>query len=246
MVERPVALVTGASRGIGRACALELARRGFHVVAAWVSSEEGAQATLAEIRAAGGQGEAVKLDVGDTRACAAEVERIVAAHGRLDVLVNNAAVSLDALVVRLKDEDWDRQLAVNLTGPMALCRAAARPMMKQRAGSIVNLVSVVGESGNAGQSAYAAAKAGLIGFTKSLARELASRHVRVNAVSPGFIETDMTGRLSDEQRQKILSQVPLARLGRSEEVARAVAFLATDDGAYVTGEVLRVNGGLLT
>lgn len=246
MVERPVALVTGASRGIGRACALELARRGFHVVAAWVSSEEGAQATLAEIRAAGGQGEAVKLDVGDTRACAAEVERIVAAHGRLDVLVNNAAVSLDALVVRLKDEDWDRQLAVNLTGPMALCRAAARPMMKQRAGSIVNLVSVVGESGNAGQSAYAAAKAGLIGFTKSLARELASRHVRVNAVSPGFIETDMTGRLSDEQRQKILSQVPLARLGRPEEVARAVAFLATDDGAYVTGEVLRVNGGLLT
>lgn len=216
------------------------------MVAAWVSSEEGAQATLDDVRAAGGQGEAVRLDVGDSRACAVEVERIVATHGRLDVLVNNAAVSLDALVVRLKDEDWDRQLAVNLTGPMALCRAAARPMMKQRGGSIVNLVSVVGESGNAGQSAYAAAKAGLIGFTKSLARELASRQVRVNAVSPGFIATDMTSRLSEEQRARILSQVPLARLGRPEEVARAVAFLATDDGAYVTGEVLRVNGGLLT
>lgn len=245
-MDRPVALVTGASRGIGRACAVALARRGHHVVAAWVSSEEGARTTLQAIEAAGGQGETVRLDVGDTRACAAEVERIVAAHGRLDVLVNNAAVSVDALVVRLKDEDWDRQLAVNLTGPMALCRAAARPMMKQRAGSIVNLVSVVGESGNAGQSAYAAAKAGLVGFTKSLARELASRNVRVNAVSPGFIETDMTGRLSDEQRAKILAQVPLGRLGRPEEVARAVAFLATDDGAYVTGEVLRVNGGLLT
>lgn len=245
-MDRPVALVTGASRGIGRACAVALARRGHHVVATWVSSEEGARTTLQAIEAAGGQGEAVRLDVGDTRACAAEVERIVAAYGRLDVLVNNAAVSVDALVVRLKDEDWDRQLAVNLTGPMALCRAAARPMMKQRAGSIVNLVSVVGESGNAGQSAYSAAKAGLVGFTKSLARELASRNVRVNAVSPGFIETDMTGRLSDEQRARILAQVPLGRLGRPEEVARAVAFLATDDGAYVTGEVLRVNGGLLT
>ena len=245
-MERPVALVTGASRGIGRACAVELARRGQHVVVAWASSEEGARDTLDALKAAGGQGESVRLDVGDASACAAEVERLVSAHGRLDVLVNNAAVSLDALLVRLKDEDWNRQLAVNLTGPMALCRAAARPMMKQRRGSIVTLVSVVGEMGNAGQSAYAATKAGLVGFTKSLARELASRNVRVNAVSPGFIDTDMTNRLSDEQRAKILAQVPLGRLGRPEEVARAVAFLATDDGAYVTGEVLRVNGGLLT
>lgn len=245
-MDRPVTLVTGASRGIGRACAVELARRGHFVVAAWVSSEDAAKLTLKEIEEVGGSGKTVQLDVGDVAACAAVVESVVAEYGRLDVLVNNAAVSMDALVVRLKNEDWDRQLAVNLTGPMALCRSAARPMMKQRSGSIVNLVSVVGEMGNAGQSAYAAAKSGLVGFTKSLARELAPRKIRVNAVSPGFIATDMTNRLSDEQRARILEQVPLARLGTPEEVAKAVAFLATDDAAYITGQVLRVNGGLLT
>ena len=245
MVERPVALVTGASRGIGRACALELARRGFHVVAAWVSSEEGAQATLAEIRAAGGQGEAVKLDVGDTRACAAEVERIVAAHGRLDVLVNNAAVSLDALVVRLKDEDWDRQLAVNLTGPMALCRAAARPMMKQRAGSIVNLVSVVGESGNAGQSAYAAAKAGLIGFTKSLALEVARKGVTVNTVSPGYLDSPMVAAVPQNVlEEKILPQIPVGRLGQPAEIAALVTFICSDSAGYMTGSNVAMNGGM--
>lgn len=245
-MDRRVAFVTGASRGIGRACAEELARRGFFVVAAYVSSEESARGTLDAIRAAGGDGEIVRLDVGDLAACAAEVERIHRTHGRLDVLVNNAAVALDALVVRLKDDDWERSLAVNLSGPMALSRSAAKIMMRQRSGSIVNVTSVVGEMGNAGQSAYSAAKAGLVGLTKSLARELAARNVRVNAVSPGFIETDMTAKLNEEQKARILEQVPMGRLGTAHEVAKAVAFLASDDGAYVTGEVLRVNGGLLT
>lgn len=245
-MEGQVSFVTGASRGIGRACAVELARRGAYVVVGFGQSENGARETLALVTEAGGRGEVLQLDVGDAQACAAAIDGIVKAHGRLDALVNNAGIAFDGLVVRMKDEDWQRQLAVNLTGPMALCRAAARPMMKQRAGSIVNLVSVVGEMGNAGQSAYSATKAGLVGFTKSLARELASRNIRVNAVSPGFIATDMTERLSEAQTARILDEVPLGRLGTAAEVAKAVAFLASSDSSYVTGEVLRVNGGLLT
>ncbi len=241
-----IALVTGGSRGIGRACALALARGGAKVVLGYATNEAAAAATVQEIESTGGQGRALRFDVGDAAACQAAVDGILGEHGRLDVLVNNAAVCLDALVVRLKDEDWAKSLAVNLTGPMALCRAAARPMMKQRSGAIVNVTSVVGEMGNAGQTAYAAAKSGLVGFTKSLARELASRHVRVNAVAPGFIDTDMTLRLNEATRAKILEQVPLGRLGSADEVANAVAFLASDAASYITGEVLRVNGGLLT
>jgi 3-oxoacyl-[acyl-carrier protein] reductase len=241
-----VALVTGASRGIGRAVAVELARQGCFVVAAYGANDDAAKATLEAIEAGGGHGALLKFDVGDPTACARVVEEQLAVHGRLDVLVNNAAVAIDTLLVRLKNEDWQRTLDVNLTGPMALCRAAARPMMKQRGGAIVNVVSVVGEMGNAGQTAYAAAKAGLVGLTKSLARELASRNVRVNAVSPGFIDTDMTSRLPDAVRDGIRAQVPMGRLGTAEEVASAVAFLASPAASYVTGEVLRVNGGLLT
>ena len=241
-----VALVTGASRGIGRAVAVGLARRGFHVVGGYASSDEAANETLRLIEAAGGQGSLLRFDVGDAAACAKAVDQVVASLGRIDVLVNNAAVAIDGLLVRFKDDDWQRNLAVNLTGPMAPSRAAARPMMKQRAGSIVNVVSVVGEAGNPGQSAYAAAKAGLVGLTKSLALEIASRNVRVNAVSPGFIDTEMTARLPEEVRARILDDIPLGRLGTAEEVAGAVAFLVSSDATYITGEVLRVNGGLLT
>ena len=241
-----IALVTGASRGIGRAIAVALAQDGCRVAINYVANEAAAQETLRLVNAAGGEGELVRFAVADTAAGAAAVEEIVQRHGRLDVLVNNAALAIDGLLVRVKDEDWARTIATNLTGPVMLCRAAARPMMKQRAGAIVNVVSIVGESGNAGQSAYASAKAGLVGFTKSLAKELGSRNVRVNAVSPGFIETDMTARMSEAQRKAILDSVPLGRLGAPEDVANAVAFLAGDKSVYVTGEVLRVNGGLLT
>jgi 3-oxoacyl-[acyl-carrier protein] reductase len=172
------------------------------------------------------------------------VEAVVGEWGGLHVLVNNAGIALDQLVMRLKDEDWNRQLQVNLTGAFNLTRAAARPMMKQRGGAIVNLTSVVGEMGNAGQAAYAATKAGLIGLTKAVARELASRGIRVNAVAPGYVDTDMTGALPEAARTKLQEMIPLARMGTAQDVADAVAFLASDRASYVTGEVLRVNGGM--
>jgi len=245
MAER-VALVTGASRGIGRACALRLAAAGCRVAIGFREGADAAGETRELIAAAGGAAELLPFDVADTEACAQAVGKIVADHGRIDVLVNNAGVVHDMLLLRQSDTDWTRLLAVNLTGPMALCRAAVRPMLKQRAGAIVNVVSVVGEMGNAGQCGYAASKAGLTALTKSLAREVAARGVRVNAVSPGFIDTEMTGRLAAATRQLILQQVPLGRLGSADEVAQAVAFLASDAASYITGEVLRVNGGLLT
>jgi 3-oxoacyl-[acyl-carrier protein] reductase len=245
-MEKKIALVTGGSRGIGRACVVALARQGMHVGINYASNAEAAQEALAQVLAAGGSGELCSFDLADAAASSTALEAFVARHGRLDVLVNNAAIALDTLHVRLKDEDWARLVAVNLTAPLLLGRVAAKTMMKQRAGAIVNVVSVVGEMGNAGQTGYATTKAGLIGFTKSLARELASRHVRVNAVSPGFIETEMTAKLPEAVREKILGQVPLGRLGSPEEVANAVSFLASDAASYITGEVLRVNGGLLT
>jgi 3-oxoacyl-[acyl-carrier protein] reductase len=245
-MDRRIALVTGASRGIGRACAVALGAAGHHVGVNFVQGAEAAAETLRALESAGGSGELVPFDVGDGNGAGAALEAFIGRHGRLDVLVNNAALSLDALLLRMKDADWDRTLAVNLTGPALLCRVAARAMLRQRAGAIVNVASVVGEMGNAGQAAYASAKAGLLGLTKSLARELASRGVRVNAVSPGFIDTEMTARLPEAARAKILEQVPLGRLGRPEDVGAAVAFLASDAAAYITGEVLRVNGGLLT
>ncbi len=241
-----VALVTGGSRGIGRACALELGRRGASVAITYQASEAAAQEVVEALKALGVPALALKLELADADACAKAVDAVVEALGRLDVLVNNAGIALDGLVMRLKTEDWNRQLDVNLTGAFHLVKAASRPMVKQRSGAIVNLTSVVGEMGNAGQSAYAAAKAGLIGFTKALSRELAGRNIRVNAVSPGFIETDMTSRIAGEARDKLVASIPLARLGNADEVARAVAFLASEQASYVTGEVLRVNGGLLT
>lgn len=239
-----VALVTGGSRGIGRACALELARRGATVVISYTGNEAAANEALGLLEKAGAKAKAVRFDLADTGACQKAIEEIISEHGRLDVLVNNAGLAIDGLVMRLKDEDWDRTLDVNLRGAFALIRAAARPMMKQKGGAIVNLTSVVGEMGNAGQAAYAASKAGMIGLTKAVAKELASRNIRVNAVSPGFIDTDMTSKLPEEAKARMLDAVALGRLGGSDEVARAVAFLASDQASYVTGEVLKVNGGL--
>jgi 3-oxoacyl-[acyl-carrier protein] reductase len=239
-----VVFVSGGSRGIGRACVIAFTRRGATVVFSYVGNEAAANETLKLVQEAGGKGQAVRLDVADTKACSATVEALFKEHGRLDVLVNNAGVALDGLVMRFKDEEWDQTLDTNLRGAFALIRAASRPMMKQKSGVIVNLTSVVGEMGNAGQSAYAASKAGLIGLTKSVARELASRNIRVNAVAPGFIATDMTANLPEASREALLGAVPLARLGSSDEVAAAVVFLASDAAAYITGEVLKVNGGL--
>lgn len=240
-----VALVTGASRGIGRAVAVELARGGASVALNYAGNEAAANEALGLVQAAGApKAILLKFDVADPAACTAAVERVVAELGALNVLVNNAGIAIDQLLMRLKDEDWNRQLAVNLTGSFNLMRAVARPMMKAKGGSIVNLTSVVGEMGNAGQAAYSATKAGLEGLTKSVARELASRNVRVNAVAPGFIDTDMTSALPEAAKTKMLEMIPLARLGSAQDVAHAVAYLASDLSSYVTGETLRVNGGM--
>ncbi|WP_141590852.1 3-oxoacyl-[acyl-carrier-protein] reductase [Myxococcus sp. AB056] len=240
-----VVLVTGGSRGIGRACAVAFAKAGAStVVISYAGNEAAAQETVALLQAEGAKAEAIRFDVSDSAACASAVDGIVKSHGRLDVLVNNAGVAVDGLVMRVKDEDWDKQLDTNLKGAFSLIRAVSRPMMKQKGGAIINITSVVGEMGNGGQAAYSASKAGLIGLTKSVARELSSRNIRVNAVSPGFIGTDMTHQINDEMRQKMLEGIPLGRLGNPEEVAGAVLFLAGDAASYITGEVLKVNGGM--
>ncbi len=239
-----VVFVTGGSRGIGRAIAVAFAKAGGTVAISYAGNEAAAQETLALIEAAGGKGKAHKFDVADTAACGAAIDAIVAEHGRIDVLVNNAGVAIDGLTVRVKDDDWDKTLDTNLKGAFALIRAVTRPMMKQRQGSIINLTSVVGEMGNGGQAAYAASKAGLIGLTKSIAKELASRNIRCNAVSPGFIDTDMTAKIPEASRAKMMEAIPLGKLGSADDVAHAVLFLASDYAAYVTGEVLKVNGGM--
>ena len=239
------ALVAGASRGIGRAIALAFARGGASVALNYAGNEAAAAEALRLVQEAGApKAKLYRFDVADPAACNAAVEAVLADLGSLDVLVNNAGIAVDQLVMRLKDEDWNRQLQVNLTGTFNLIRAVTRPMMKARRGAIVNLTSVVGEMGNAGQAAYAATKAGQIGLTKSVARELASRNIRVNAVAPGFIDTDMTAALPEAAKKKMTETIPLERLGTAEDVANAVAFLASDQASYVTGEVLRVNGGM--
>jgi 3-oxoacyl-[acyl-carrier protein] reductase len=240
-----VALVTGASRGIGRAIAIALARGGASVALNYAGNDAAAAEALDLVQKAGAaKAKLYRFDVADPAACAAAVEAVVADLGGLHVLVNNAGIAVDQLVMRVKDEDWNRQLQVNLTGTFNLIRAVARPMMKARGGAIVNLTSVVGEMGNAGQAAYAATKAGIIGLTKSVARELASRNVRVNAVAPGYVDTDMTAGLPEAAKAKMKELIPLARLGSAEDVANAVAFLASEQASYVTGEILRVNGGM--
>jgi 3-oxoacyl-[acyl-carrier protein] reductase len=236
-----VALVSGASRGIGRAIALALAARGLKVIGT-ATTEAGAAALDKELAELGGRG--VMLNVTDGAAVQAAIDTAVADHGALHVLVNNAGITRDTLSMRMKDDDWDAVLDTNLKAVFCMCRAAIRPMMKQRYGRIVNITSVVGASGNAGQANYAAAKAGVAGMTRSLARELGSRGITVNCVAPGFIATDMTDALPQAQRDALLQQIPLGRLGTSAEVAEAVAFLASPQAGYITGSELHVNGGM--
>ncbi len=236
-----VALVTGASRGIGRAIAMALAAQGMKVVGT-ATTDTGAEAIGQALAAQGGSG--LKLDVTDGTALEAAIDGIVKQHGGLHVLVNNAGITRDTLSMRMKDEDWDAVLDTNLKAVFRASRAAIRPMMKQRYGRIVNITSVVGASGNAGQANYAAAKAGVAGMTRSLARELGSRGITVNCVAPGFIDTDMTHSLPEAQKAALLAQIPLGRLGQAEEIAHAVAFLASPGAGYVTGTELHVNGGM--
>ena len=239
---RQVALVTGASRGIGQAIARTLAAAGMAVVGT-ATTDAGAEAIGRAL--AGFEGcRGIRLDVGDGAAVEAAIDAIVAADGGLHVLVNNAGITRDALAMRMKDEAWDAVLDTNLKAVFRCCRAAIRPMMKQRFGRIVNITSVVGANGNAGQANYAAAKAGLAGMTRALARELGSRNVTVNCVAPGFIATDMTEALPEAQKAALLAQIPLARLGQADEVAHAVAFLASPLAGYITGAELHVNGGM--
>jgi 3-oxoacyl-[acyl-carrier protein] reductase len=237
-----VALVTGASRGIGRAVALRLAAAGATVVAA--ARGENARPTAEAIAAAGGAAEAAALDVTDPSSVEAVVSGVLARHGRIDVLVNNAGITRDTLMLRMKREDWDAVIQTNLTAAFTCAQAVLKPMVKQRAGRIVNITSVVGQSGNAGQANYAASKAGLIGFTKALALEVASRNITVNAVAPGLIDTDMTRAISDGAHEDWAARIPLKRLGAPEDVAAAVLFLASDEASYITGHVLAVNGGM--
>lgn len=247
MAEHPlqgqVALVTGASRGIGQAIALELGRLGATVVGT-ATSESGAEAISQRLAEAGVGGAGLKLDVRSPADAEAVVEKTERRFGAPTILVNNAGITRDNLLLRMKDEEWNEILETNLSSVFRLCRLVLRPMMKARFGRIINISSVVGATGNAGQTNYAAAKAGMVGFSKSLAREVASRHITVNCVAPGFIETDMTRGLPEAQRATLLQHVPLGRLGRPEDVAAAVAFLAGPGGAYITGCTLHVNGGM--
>lgn len=239
-----VALVTGASRGIGRAVASRLAADGAEVIVNYVSNTAAAEETVGRIRAAGGSATAVQFDVGDGAAVRSAVQNIVDRASRIDILVNNAGLAIDGLLLRLKEDDWERGLRINLTGVFHCTKAAVRSMVRNRNGRIINLTSVVAEMGNAGQAGYAAAKAGVIGFTKSLARELSSRGITVNAVAPGFVETDMTAALTPDQKAFYENVIPVGRVATPEEVAEAVAFLASPAAGYITGQVLRVNGGL--
>lgn len=235
-----LALVTGGSRGIGKACALKLAQAGYDVVINYAGNQEAADKTVEEIKALGVDSAAYKFDISDYEAAAKAIDEIIAKYGRIDVLVNNAGITRDGLFMRMNKDNWNAVINTNLTGAYNVTQPVVKIMMKQRCGSIVNMASIVGVYGNAGQANYAAAKAGLIGMTKSLAKELASRNIRVNAVAPGFIQTDMTKDLDSE---KISEHIPLKRLGDANDIADAVKFLAVD-AAYVTGQVLQVDGGL--
>jgi 3-oxoacyl-[acyl-carrier protein] reductase len=237
-----VAIVTGASRGIGRAIAVVLAARGAQVVAA--ARGDHASDAVDAIASAGGRAELASVDVTDAASVDALVAGTLSRHGRVDILVNNAGIARDQLLLRMKRDDWDQVLATNLTSAFTCVQAVIKPMIRQRSGRIISISSVVGQMGNAGQANYAASKAGLIGLTKALARELASRNITVNAVAPGFVETDMTKAIADRAQGDWVAHVPLGRMGTPDDVAAAVCFLASDEASYITGQVLAVNGGM--
>lgn len=239
------AIITGASRGIGAEIARKLATAGAKVVVNYSGSQEKAEAVVEEIKADGGEAIAVKANVSDAEAVKALVDEAMQAFGSVDILVNNAGITRDNLMMRMKDDEWDDVINTNLKGVFICTKAVTRQMMKQRAGRIINIASIVGVMGNAGQANYVAAKAGVIGLTKTTARELASRNITANAVAPGFITTDMTDKLGEDIQKTMLSQIPLGRFGKPEEVAKAVLFLASDDSSYMTGQTLHLDGGMV-
>ena len=239
-----IAVVTGGSRGIGRAMCQRLAALGALVIVNYVSNPAAAEETVQSIRSAGGKAESVQFNVASGGEIEAAFKKILEAHGRVDILVNNAGITRDGLLMKMKDEQWDEVLNTNLKGVFLCTKAVSRAMMKQRWGRIINITSVVGFAGNAGQANYAAAKAGIVGFTKSVAKELASRGITVNGVAPGYIVTDMTKDLSEEVTNMIKEEIPMGVLGEAEDIAGAVAYLASDDARYVTGQFIHVNGGM--
>ena len=239
-----IAVVTGGSRGIGAAIAKKLASRGMTVIINYCGSEDRALAVKSAIEAAGGQAEAWRCDVSDCGQCEAFVKAVMEKYGRIDVLVNNAGITRDGLMMRMSDEDFSRVIDTNLKGTFYMMRFASRHMLKAKKGRIINMASVVGLMGNAGQVNYAASKAGVIGATKSAAKELASRGITVNAIAPGFIDTEMTGALSEKVQEQILTQIPLGTFGKPEDIANCAAFLASDEAAYITGQVIQVDGGM--
>lgn len=244
-LENKVAVVTGASRGIGRAIALELAAQGAKVVVNYSGSEAKADEVVAAIQRAGGEAIAVQANVADADSVQALMKAALDTFGSLDILVNNAGITRDNLLIRMKEDEWDDVLNTNLKGVFLCTKAVARQMMKQRAGRIINISSIVGVAGNAGQANYVAAKAGVIGLTKTTAQELASRNILVNAIAPGFITTEMTDALPAEMKEAMLKQIPLARLGQPEDIAKAVAFFASDAANYITGQTLQIDGGMV-
>ena len=239
-----VAIVTGGGRGIGRAVSLKLAELGATIVVNYSRSAAAAEEVVAEIIAQGGKARAICFDVSDEAAVDAGIKETLAEYSRIDILVNNAGIAVDSLLVRTKAEEWQRTIGINLSGSFFCAKAVAKSMMRARTGRIINVSSIIGETGNGGQAAYSASKSGVLGLTKSLAKELGSRGITVNAVTPGYILTDMTSEMPEEQTQKILEQVPLGRLGQAEDVANLIAFLAQPSASYITGQIIGVNGGM--
>ncbi|TWI55124.1 3-oxoacyl-[acyl-carrier-protein] reductase [Halalkalibacter nanhaiisediminis] len=245
MLQGKVAIVTGASRGIGRATAIELARNGANVVVNYAGSKEKAEQVVVEIKELGVDALAIQADIANSEQVTEMVKEAIDTFGRVDILVNNAGITKDNLIMRMKEEEWDAVINTNLKGVFNCSKAVTRQMMKQRYGRIINVASVVATLGNAGQANYVAAKAGVIGLTKTMARELANRNIHVNAVAPGFIETDMTDELGEDVKGQLLTQIPLATLGKPEHIARVVRFLASADADYMTGQTLHVDGGMV-
>ena len=246
MLKGKVALVTGGSRGIGSSICLELARAGARVIINYSSSLEGANKVLEDIKSIGGEAEIVKFDVSDTEVVEKEIKILLDNHERIDILVNNAGITRDSLFMRMKEDQWDQVFDINAKGVFNCTKNIVRSMVKNKYGKVINITSVVGEMGNAGQANYSSTKSAIMGFTKSLAKELGSKNINVNAVSPGFIETEITDVLPDNIKEQYKEKIPLSRFGQPEDIAKAVLFLASDDSSYITGEVLKINGGLYT